>query len=288
MILILLGNIAFGGLTAGMYAFWGHARLRRYLWQHLRVGNERLTYTGTGRELFLRTLAALAIALPLALLPWLLHGAWPAWLALAAASIILRPTWHFVARRHLFTRTRLLDVPFGIRPRMVQYLSLSVVGTLLSLLSLGALWPLAIHDRYDFLVSHTTWGNKSLRYTGRAGEFTRLCWRGFSLCLLTLGLYTPWFIAQVRRYRGKHTHIDEAHLFITVTGSQLLALFVTNAVLFLLTLGLATPWALARSLALQARTTQVRGYIDLGTVSQTAAEAASVLDALNITGITDL
>ena len=279
---ILLQTAGLSLLTAGIYSFWGRSRQRRYLWHHLRVGEDRLAYTGNGRALLLHFLRGCVL--------WAGLGLVGAGLLRAGAAgavlwgVLLLPALHmcaFSTRRQRMAHTQLRNVALGVRPKMGQYVLLAGVGSLLSLLTLGALWPLALNDRYDFLVSHSTWGNKSLRYTGRGAHMLRICWRGALWAVLSLGLYVPWIVAEVRRYRGKHTFIDEAHFLVTVTGAQLLGLGLSNLLLVLCTAGLGLPWARQRSLALQARTTQLKGYIDFTTVGRTAAEAARVLDALD-------
>jgi uncharacterized membrane protein YjgN (DUF898 family) len=66
---IALTNLLLTIVTLGMYRFWAKTRERRYLWSHTRFIDDRLEWTGTGKELFLGfTMAALLIAFPLFLL----------------------------------------------------------------------------------------------------------------------------------------------------------------------------------------------------------------------------
>ena len=50
-------------LTLGVYAFWGSARARRYLWSHTRFIDDHLEWTGTGKELFKGFVAVLLLVL---------------------------------------------------------------------------------------------------------------------------------------------------------------------------------------------------------------------------------
>lgn len=77
-------------LTLGIYRSWAKARERRYLWSHTIFIDDRLEWSGTGKEMFIGFLFALVVAaLPLFLLNLLsqsliLHGH----VGLAALSMI--------------------------------------------------------------------------------------------------------------------------------------------------------------------------------------------------------
>ncbi|MFC3712337.1 DUF898 family protein [Sphingoaurantiacus capsulatus] len=63
-------------LTLGVYAFWGSARARRYLWAHTRFVDDHLEWTGTGKELFKGFVAVFfLVMLPLLLINLLLQSA---------------------------------------------------------------------------------------------------------------------------------------------------------------------------------------------------------------------
>jgi uncharacterized membrane protein YjgN (DUF898 family) len=66
---IALSNLALAIVTVGIYRFWAKARERRYLWRHTRFLDDRLEWTGTGREMFVGfLLVMLLLAGPLLLL----------------------------------------------------------------------------------------------------------------------------------------------------------------------------------------------------------------------------
>ncbi len=69
-------NLLLTLLTFGVYAFWGSARARRYLWSHTRFIDDHLEWTGTGNELFKGFVAVFfLVMLPLFLLNLLLQSA---------------------------------------------------------------------------------------------------------------------------------------------------------------------------------------------------------------------
>ncbi|MBX7532853.1 DUF898 domain-containing protein [Qipengyuania sp. 1XM1-15A] len=62
---IALPNLLLTIVTLGIYRFWATTRERQYLWSHTRFVDERLEWTGTGKELFVGfVLVMLLFALP--------------------------------------------------------------------------------------------------------------------------------------------------------------------------------------------------------------------------------
>lgn len=63
---IALTNLLLTIVTLGIYSFWAKARERRYLWSSTQFIDDRLEWTGTGRELFLGyVIVGLALFVPL-------------------------------------------------------------------------------------------------------------------------------------------------------------------------------------------------------------------------------
>jgi uncharacterized membrane protein YjgN (DUF898 family) len=58
---IALSNLLLTIVTLGVYRFWAKARERRYLWSHTRFIDDRLEWTGTGREMFVGFLIAMLL-----------------------------------------------------------------------------------------------------------------------------------------------------------------------------------------------------------------------------------
>ena len=56
---IVLINLTLTLLTLGLYRFWAKTRLRRFLWVHATIDDDRLEYAGTGNELLLGFLIVL-------------------------------------------------------------------------------------------------------------------------------------------------------------------------------------------------------------------------------------
>ncbi len=58
---IAISNLLLTIVTLGVYRFWAKARERRYLWSHTRFIDDRLEWTGTGREMFTGFLIAMLL-----------------------------------------------------------------------------------------------------------------------------------------------------------------------------------------------------------------------------------
>jgi len=61
---IALTNLLLSIVTLGIYRFWAKARERRYLWSRTRFIDDRLEWTGTGKEMFIGFLLVFLILLP--------------------------------------------------------------------------------------------------------------------------------------------------------------------------------------------------------------------------------
>lgn len=58
---IAFTNLLLTIVTLGIYNFWGRTRTRRYLWSQTRFIDDRLEWTGTGRELLLGYAVAMVL-----------------------------------------------------------------------------------------------------------------------------------------------------------------------------------------------------------------------------------
>lgn len=72
---IAFTNLLLTIVTLGIYSFWARTRVRRYLWSQTRFIDDRLEWTGTGRELFIGYLLAVVLfILPFGVINLVLQG----------------------------------------------------------------------------------------------------------------------------------------------------------------------------------------------------------------------
>ncbi len=136
-------------ITIGIYRFWAATRLRRYLWSNIRIGGDGLEYTGTGRELFLGFLVALAVLAPLSIdyivvdrlalgNPVLATGIQGVYFV---SLFVFLQVALFRARRYRLSRTEWRGIYAGQTGSTWHYLGLFIGYGLLTVVTLGVALP---------------------------------------------------------------------------------------------------------------------------------------------------
>jgi uncharacterized membrane protein YjgN (DUF898 family) len=191
-------------LTLGLYRFWYMTNIRRYLWGNTRIDDERLEYTGTGKELFIGFLVALAVLVPAYVVVWMLFlvtGALGFILGLAffIAAGFLGQYALYRARRYRLTRT----VWRGLRCHQTgsawTYAWRASLWNLAIVLTLGVAYPFAKANLERYSVGNTWYGDRQAQFTGTgAGLFKRTVgywiWIAVPALILFLWLALKGFI----------------------------------------------------------------------------------------------
>lgn len=173
--------------TLGFYRFWLATDMRRHLWSHISIDGDGAEYTGTGRELLVGFLFALAILLPIYILYFFVGI--EAERAKAFASIPLFVFFYlfgqfaiFRARRYRVTRTVFRGIRFWMTGSGLAYAGRASLWGLLVIASLGfALpWREASLERYK--MRHTLYGDLQGSFEGTGLDLFK---RGWWLWLLT-------------------------------------------------------------------------------------------------------
>jgi len=147
---ILLRNLLLSVLTLGIYRFWGRTHVRRFVWRHTAVLDDTLEYLGTGGELFIGFLIAVAVLLPIfaiytGLQFLLLDGPGYALPALEALYYLVLFFLVQVAihrmRRYRLTRTAWRGVRFSLGGSSLHYAVIAFGYGLLTAATLGLAWP---------------------------------------------------------------------------------------------------------------------------------------------------
>jgi uncharacterized membrane protein YjgN (DUF898 family) len=163
-------------ITLGVYRFWGITAYRRLLWSRLSFDGDRLSYEGTGGELFRRFLIAAGLLFGLGLVPSALFTflGWQAmvvvWqIAFYLILLTLVPLGLFSGRRYRLSRT----VWRGIRGSMAggpwPFVWRYVVRLLGLSLSLGLARPWFQVFVWNRLTGHTRFGHWRMRSRMRGG-----------------------------------------------------------------------------------------------------------------------
>jgi uncharacterized membrane protein YjgN (DUF898 family) len=139
---------------------------------------DRFAFHGTGKELLRGWLkAALVFGIPLLLLgtlpPFLEAG--PGVQSLAALALyclvqVFIPVAMVGARRYRLSRTSWRGIRFSFRGPAVEFLRIFIVGSLLSLLTLGLYYPFFEAQRYRFMTVNAYFGSRRFGFDGRSQD----------------------------------------------------------------------------------------------------------------------
>ena len=169
-------------VTAGFYRFWLATDMRRHLWSHTLVDGDTAEYTGTGRELLIGFLFAVAILGPI-YLAYFIAGL-EAERVRAFASFPLGLFFYlfmqfavYRARRYRLTRTVWRGVRFSMTGSGWNYAWRAVLWTMLAFLTLGLAQPWRLAALERFKMRHTSYGDLQGRFDGKgSGLFKRGWW----------------------------------------------------------------------------------------------------------------
>lgn len=228
-------------VTLGVYHFWGKTEVRRRLWSAIRLDDEPLEYTGTGRELLLGFLIVFALVL----LPILL-GAFviavlfgPQSPALAVYQVLiyvlialLIGIGSYRAQRYRLSRTRWRGIRMGLVGSSWRY-GWTYFWTLLMLpLTLGWATPWRATKLQRMLTDDMRFGDRPFRFTGSArplyGPFAIL-WVGVLVVIVLTGIFmqqvlTSLGLAEIVAKRGQLDAATIVKLIVAIYGVLALAL----------------------------------------------------------------
>lgn len=283
LFLLMLVNYILTILTLGIFSFWGRTRTRKYLWSHLTFMDDRLEYTGTGRELFVSYIKVIACFLIFGLGLELLRKYLSGPIHLLSNVVIYGITFlligfaQYSGRNYRLARTRWRGIRMGMTNARKEYMKTYVIYTLLMPLTLGLIAPVRWIKLRSILVNNTRIGNQQLIYTGDVREIYGKYILNIFLMIITFGIYGFWHKAWQIRYDYANTHLGEVRIKSILQGSDLLLVTLAAIFLVLFTFGLAIPWALRLWVETQTDTLAVIGDIPLHEIAQVQGDASSAL-----------
>jgi uncharacterized membrane protein YjgN (DUF898 family) len=178
-------------ITVGFYRFWLATDIRRHLWSNTDIGDDAAEYTGTGKELLLGFLFALAILVPIYLVYFLIGL--EAERAKAFASIPLILFFYlfgqfaiYRARRYRLTRTVWRGVRFWMSGSGWAYAGRAALWGIAAIFTLGLIlpWREAALERYK--MRHSYYGDLEGSFEGRGWALFKQGWWLWALGVLSL------------------------------------------------------------------------------------------------------
>ena len=205
---IAVSNALLTLATLGIYRFWGKTRMRRYLWGRASFLGDRAEYTGTGRELLLGFVAAIAV---LAFLGGLLFGIeratgidhpfyWAAQGVYFLVILFLVFVAEYRARRYRLSRTEWRGIRFAQDGSSLRYALLGLGWAAVNLISLGTAHAVYRTRLQLYRTTHTSFGDRRFEFEGRAADLLKVWLLAWLLLLPTLGLTYVWYRAREFRY----------------------------------------------------------------------------------------
>ena len=191
-------------LTLGFYRFWMKTRLRRWYWSAIRPGGHPLEYVGDPLEKLLGFFIAVVILtfyigivnLLLMFVSFSVFNSSVIGYLASFAGVV--PLWFYAryrARRYVLARTRWRGVRFGLEKGAWGYAGRALWHWMVTLLSLGLLWPRMTFYLEKYRTDRTFFGSARLMQGGRWQMLYRAA-RPFAVALVGLvlaGLWVFWF-----------------------------------------------------------------------------------------------
>lgn len=268
-------------VTLGVYSFWGRTEIRQYLYGSTFAGDDRFAWHGTGKELLVGWLKAMAFICTFYLLYFGLSVAdkkYGPMIGLIFFYLILFAITPYIvvaALRYRLSRTSLRGIHFVCSADAREFAKLYYKGLGLTLLTLGFYSPWFGNNIRGYLTSHISYGDQPFAYDGNGKDLFGAYVLFIFLLIPTLYLSAFWFAAKQERYGTDHTTWRSARLHSTLRGRSLLWLFVSNLALIVFTIGLGAPWARLRSIRLYCGATTVEGFIGFEDVQQRTMAAGA-------------
>ncbi|MBI4239338.1 MAG: DUF898 domain-containing protein [Deltaproteobacteria bacterium] len=180
-------------ITLGIYSCWAKVRVRHFIYNQTEFAGDRLTYHGTGRELFIGLLKLLAFGVMAAvvlggigwILPTEIKGLVIVFTYLTGLGLIPFALWG--GRRYQMSRTSWRGIRFSFRGSLQECYELYLLGGLLTVLTLGCYYPWFRANLRHYWLTHTYFGNTPFTYNGSGSELFTIYlryWLGMLACLV--------------------------------------------------------------------------------------------------------
>lgn len=150
--------------TAGFYRFWLMTDVRRHLWAHSELGEDSFEYTGTGKELLIGFLIAIAVIVPINIVYFVITLEAERLVPFASIPLVVLIYAFgyyavFRARRYRATRTIFRGVRFWMTGSGWAFLARAAFWDFLMLITLGFAYPWRSAALERYKMRHTHYGD---------------------------------------------------------------------------------------------------------------------------------
>lgn len=229
---IVIVNMLLNLVTLWFYRFWGKTRIRDYIWSHLRFQDENFEYSGTGKELFIGFLIALAVLAPVVIGFSVLGVALPSPTAQGVFTLIQVILFVFLvqfaiyrARRYRMSRTQWRGIRAGQDGAATRYALKAMGYMLLTALTLGLAYPWMHTALERYKVENTLFGDRPFSFDGAGKKLFPIWFVCWILLAPTLGISFFWYRAAAFRYFTGSTRYEGLRFASDITGGQIFKIY---------------------------------------------------------------
>ncbi|MES2627398.1 MAG: DUF898 family protein [Bacteroidota bacterium] len=269
---IYLINFLLIFVTLGIYYPWARARMLKYIYGETSFYGSRLSFHGTGREMFVGFIKAIVLfGIFYSIIIYLFlsmseaqqnpdpENGTPIWmyflgiyslLILFMATIV--PLAIHGALKYRLAKTSWRGIRLGYRGDRGRLYVIFIRDLLLSLITLGVYRAWFEVNLKRYIMSQVRFGDVEFRFKGDGLDLFMIHFKGIILSFLTLGIYSFWYATDIYNFNVNNIRVvqkdREFPLRSTATVSDIFELLVINWLMVTFTFGIATPWAVARQL----------------------------------------
>ena len=91
---------------------------------------------------------------------------------------------------------------------LLQLIGWRLIGTLITVVTLGICYPWALCMVYGWETKHTVINGHRLVFDGSAVSLFGQWIKWLLLCIITVGIYSLWLGIALKKWKTKHTHFE--------------------------------------------------------------------------------
>ena len=273
---ILIVNWLLTIVTLGFYYPWAKARNLQFLYGSTALENDRFTFHGTGREMFvgfIKTIVIFGIIYGILMLFIYLEMPILGITIFYFMFIAILPVAIHGSYRYRFSRTSWRGIRFGYRGERNELFLGFFKWIFFTIITLGIYGCWMEMKLRGYLLGNVRAGNVEFKYKGVGSEYFVLNLKGYLLSLITLGIYSFWWYKDLFAYYvdnlSLHKDGQQIKLKSIATGGDFFKLIMLNLLIVIFTLGLGYAWAVTRTMNFMTSKVKLEGDMDLDAILQT-------------------
>jgi uncharacterized membrane protein YjgN (DUF898 family) len=205
---------------------------------------------------------------------------------LLPAILYFMPVAQYSGFRYRLTRTSWRGIRGVMQGSALAYGGKHLLGSLISIVTLGWKVPAVDIDRWEYQVAHMRFGSVPFRFRGDVKKLTKVNVVTWLLFIPTLGFSRVWYQAAFFSEKLKGLSLGSIRFRSTATAKNFLGLMFGNLFIIILTLGLGMPLVLQRNARFFEKHLQIGGDLQNFNAEQSemakAGDAEGLLDVLDV------